>query len=157
MRSDSANALRKNARRRSEALRGAKLASAQAPAASAVEGEALVRLLADRTHVKEYRKRAGDAKPYLTTYDYFGPDGVHISSDTHSKRTDGYEDRGRWEVAGDLLCITTTRFGEKTSCYRIKLSEGGTIQYWNHQPGEETDGLLASIVSIVRPGLQAPE
>lgn len=156
-RSDSANAFHKNARLQREALSGARRASAQAPAAREVGGDELHRLLAGKTHIKEYRKQAHDSKPYLTTYDYFGPDGAYTSSDTYSKRAPGYEWQGRWEVAGDILCITETRIRETTSCFKIRLSDAGMVQYWNYQPGEDADGLLASIVSIIRPGLQTPE
>jgi hypothetical protein len=149
--------LHKNARLQREALSGARRASAQAPPAREVGGDELHRLLAGKTHIKEYRKQAGDPKPYLTTYDYFGPDGAYTSRDTHSKRVPEYEGRGRWEVAGDILCLTGKRVEERTACYRIRLSDAGMVQYWNHQPGEDADGLLASIVSIIRPGLQTPE
>jgi hypothetical protein len=73
MRSDSANALHRNARANEEALAAAKAATRQAGAARPVAGDELVKLLSGKTHVREYRKRASDAKPYFTVYEYFSP------------------------------------------------------------------------------------
>ena len=155
--SDSANANRQAAQARQEALRAMKLSSAQAPAARQISGAALVELLAGKSHVSEFRKRTGDAKPYLTTYDYFGADGSYIGRDTYSRRTPEYQEVGLWTVNGTSLCIVIRAPRADEHCYSIRLAADGTIQYWIHKPGDPFDGLLTREVTIVRPGLQPPE
>ena len=105
LRSDSATALRQNARANRDALISNQAASRQAIPAQPVSGEALLRLLSGNSHVKEYRAAVADAQPYFTSYHYFRPDGVYISSDTYSRRTPGYEAIGSWRVNENLLCV----------------------------------------------------
>lgn len=155
--SDAENAGRRSAQARQEALNAMKLSSAQAVAAASVSGQALVRLLAGNTHVEAYRKRSGDPKPYLTTYDYYGLDGSFVGRDTHSRRTIDYQDLGRWSVDGNVLCVIVQSIEAEENCYTVRLMANGAIQYWIYKPGDPFDGLLTRIVNIVRPGLQEPE
>lgn len=152
--SDNQNAGRRSAEARQDAQRSMKLASSQAAAARPMAGQALVQLLSGNTHVEPYRKRTEDSKPYLTHYNYYGPDGTFIGRDTYSRRTVGYQDVGRWKVSADTLCIGLR---SDESCYTIRLAPDGAIQYWIHKPGDMFHGLLTRNVKIVRPGLQEPE
>jgi len=154
--SDSENASRRAHRARDESLRAMKLGSAQAAPGQVVTGEALPKMLAGQSHVSEYRKRVGDAKPYITVYDFFGNDGTFISRDTHGRRTPAYQTVGRWRVRAGLLCIATPSQPDE-SCYTIRLAADGALQYWIAKPGDPFDGLLTKSVRIVRPGLQEPE
>jgi len=156
-RSDSANALRQNKRDRDARQRGNEAASRTAPPATAVRGEALVSLVSGKSHVAEYRKRSSDAKPYLTTYQYFRPDGVVVFSDTHSKRTPEYQTKGTWNVQEDRLCVTGESWDPGEFCYEVRVAADRSIQMWLRKPGDPLDGLLASNVTIVRSGPQVPE
>ena len=133
------------------------LSSSQANAAQPVGGQALVQLLSGNTHVQPYRKRSEDIKPYITHYDYYGPDGTFIGRDTHSRRTVGYQDVGRWKVSADTLCIRVQSIQAEENCYTIRLAADGAIQYWIHKPGDPFHGLLTLNVKMVRQGLQEPE
>lgn len=152
--SDSQNSARRSAQARESAIASMKTSSSQAVAAQPVTGQALEQLLSGNTHVKAYRKRSGDAKPYLTQYDYYAPDGTFIGRDTHGRRTAEYQDKGQWKVAGETLCIT--KRGDQ-NCYTIRLAPDGTIQYWIHKPGDPFHGLLTRNIDEVRAGLQEPE
>jgi len=154
LRSDSANAMHGWRQQRDEALRGNRIASRQAAPATPVGGDALVRLLAGKTHVHEYVKQIG-ARPYLITYDFYRADGGYIALDTSSRREAASEPVGRWRVERDVLCISTPPDSEDR-CYKIRLQADGAIQYWIHKPGDDFDGLITSQVSIVRDGLQQP-
>jgi hypothetical protein len=151
--SDSANANRQGNRARQEAVRSMKISSAEAPAARLLSGEELVSLLAGKSHISEYRKRARDPKPYFTIYDYFGADGSYIGRDTYARRTTDYQHVGRWAVNGTSLCIAAS----EEHCYSIRLEDNGAIQYWVNEPGNQFDGLITRVVTIVRTGLQQPE
>ncbi len=155
--SDAQNAGRKSAQARQDALRSMKVSSAQADKAQPVVGNALVALLSGNTHVEAFRKRADDSKPYLTTYDYYAPDGIFIGRDTHSRRTVEYQDVGRWKVEADTLCVDLPAWKADPRCYTIRLAPDGAIQYWIRQPGDPFDGLLTRNVRVVRRGLQTPE
>jgi len=155
--SDAQNAGRKSEEARQAALRSMKLSSTQADAAKQMKGQALVQLLSGSTHVEAYRKRSDDVKPYLTSYDYYGPDGTFISRDTHSRRTIDYQDIGSWKVDVDTLCITIQSRPSEQNCYTIRLAPDGAIQYWIRKPGDPFDGLFTRNVRIVRKGLQEPE
>lgn len=155
--SDSANALRKNQQANKDALAASKTASRQNLQGQPVTGEALVKLLTGNTHVSEYRRHSGDAKPYFTVYQYYGPGGAYVERDTYSKRTDGYESKGRWRVDQDVLCIVESMYERTEKCYTLRRAPGGTIEFWYHKPGDAFHGLIASSVSIVRPGPQTPE
>jgi len=133
------------------------LSSSQAETAQPMEGPALVQLLSGNTHVNAFRKRSEDIKPYITYYDYYGPDGTFIGRDTHSRRTVNYQDVGSWKVSADSLCISVQSIQEEESCYTIRLAPDGVIQYWIHKPGDPFHGLLTRNVEIVRRGLQEPE
>lgn len=156
-RSDAVNSSRQANQAREQALHSMKLSSEQASPARSVSGAELVTLLAGKSHVSEYRKRIGDPKPYLTTYDYYGADGSYLGSDTHARRTVGYQDLGRWSVNGETLCIALTAPRADEKCYSIKLEANASVQYWINKPGDPTNGLLTRVVRIVRPGLQQPE
>jgi TfoX/Sxy family transcriptional regulator of competence genes len=155
--SDAENAGRKNVEARQNALRSMKSSSAQAVAATPMSGQALVKLLSGTTHVEAYRKRSDDAKPYITTYDYYAADGTYIGSDTHSRRTVGYQDIGRWTVDADVLCLSVDSRQEAKNCYKLRVAADGTIQYWIYKPGDPFDGLLTRNVKTVRSGRQEPE
>lgn len=155
--SDAENAGRRSSEARQAALKSMKSSSAEAPSAKPVSGQALVNLLSGNTHVEAYVKRSGDVKPYLTTYDYYGPDGVFVAKDTYSRRTPEYQDVGRWKVEKDVLCVTVKSRQEEDSCYTIRVAANGAIQYWIHRPGDPFDGLLTRNVTTVRHGLQEPE
>ena len=157
LRSDSANAFHNNARAHREALIGNQTASSQAAPAQTVGDEAVRRMLSGNSHVSEYRKAVADAKPYFTTYKYFGPDGIYISRDTYSRRTDTYEAVGRWQIKQNLLCVNERNETEDPRCYTLKVTANGVIQYWIHKPGDPFHGLITSNIEIVRPGLQTPE
>lgn len=152
--SDAQNEGRKSAKEREAALRSMKLSSTQADVAEQIKGHALVQLLSGNTHVKAYRKRSDDIKPYITYYDYFGPDGTFINRDTRSRRTIDYQVIGSWKVDADTLCITQQ---SEQNCYTIRLAPDGAIQYWIRKPGDPFDGLFTLNVKIVRKGLQDPE
>ncbi|MEO8278682.1 MAG: hypothetical protein ABI564_03250 [Ideonella sp.] len=154
--SDAENAGRKSMQSRQAALRSMKSSSSAAATATPVSGQDLTQLLAGHTHVDAFVKRAGDAKPYLTTYDYYGPDGTFIAKDTYSRRTADYYDVGRWTVHANVLCITLPSRPED-ACFTIRLTADGTIQYWIHKPGDPFDGLLTRNVTVVRNGPQEPE
>lgn len=156
LRSDSATALRQNARANRDALISNQAASRQAIPAQPVSGEALLRLLSGNSHVKEYRAAVADAQPYFTSYHYFRPDGVYISSDTYSRRTPGYEAIGSWRVNENLLCVNEINETTDPQCFTLKVTASGVIQYWTHKPGDPFHGLLSSNVEIIRPGLQTP-
>jgi hypothetical protein len=155
-RSDAENFSRQADRSRQRALQSMKLSSAQQPAGKAVAGDTLLKLLSGKSHIREYRKRIDDARPYVTTYDYFGPDGTFIVRDTHGRRTAEYQEMGKWTVNGGVLCIVVPSYVDK-KCYSIRIEPAGKIQYWIHNPGDPFDGLASAGVSIVRPGLQEPE
>jgi hypothetical protein len=155
--SDSANAGRRHARATREALDSARLASSQTASAQPVAGDALVALLAGNTLVSEYRKRSEDARPYFTVYEYYAADGTRIVRDTYSRRTEGYEERGRWSVDAELLCLREDREGAEARCFTVRLTTRNTIEFWTHKPGDPFHGLLSSRVEIVRPGPQTPE
>jgi len=156
-RSDSANALRQNKREQAARQRGIEDASRTAPPATSVRGQALVSLVSGKSFVTEFRKRSNDSKPYLTTYQYFRPDGVVIYSDTHSKRTPEYRTKGTWKTFNDQLCVTGELWDSDTSCYEVKLAADRSIQLWLKKPGDPLDGLLSSVIFIVRSGPQEPE
>jgi hypothetical protein len=155
--SDAQNASRRSAEARQSALRSMQLSSAQAVAAVPVKGEALVQLLSGNSHVEAFRKRADDARPYLTSYDYFGPDGSFIRRDTHARRTPAYQEVGRWQVKAETLCLAMKHRESEPDCYSLRQAADGTIQYWIHKPGDPFHGLLTRNVKIVRKGLQEPE
>jgi hypothetical protein len=157
LRSDSANALHRNARANQEALAAAKAATRQAGAARPVAGDELVRLLSGNTHVREYRKQAADARPYFTVYEFFGPDGAYLVRDTYSRRLPEYQRKGRWRVDRDLLCIRERADVTEERCFNIRVRPAGGIEYWYHKPGDPYHGLIASSVTLVRPGPQEPE
>ena len=157
LRSDSANALRRAEGARQEALESSRIASGQAHLAQPVSGAALVRLLSGNTHVSEFRRRTSDAKPYFTTYQYFGPDGVFIARDTWSRRTPAYQAVGRWRVNDAVLCMTENNGPGSEGCYTVRLQSDGVIQFWIHKPGDPFHNLITSSVRIIRPGLQTPE
>jgi hypothetical protein len=152
-RSDSANALHENARANHDALIDSQTASRQATAAQPLSGDALLRTLSGNSHVSEFRK-AADAKPYLTSYHYFRPDGVR---DTYARRTSDFEAVGSWQVKQNLLCVSETTATNDSNCFTLKVTVSGVIQYWMHKPGDPFHGLLSANVEIVRPGLQTPE
>ena len=155
--SDGAYALRKNQRANAEALAVAKVVSRQKVQAPTASGEALVRRLSGNTHVSEFRKQTADAKPYFTTYEYFGPDGIHIVRDTYSRRSEGYQAKGHWRVDRDVLCVTDREDDLTKECFTVRLTPANVIEFWYHRPGEASHGLFAREVAIVRPGLQTPE
>jgi hypothetical protein len=155
--SDSANALHRNARANQEALAAAKAATLQAGAARPVAGDELVRLLSGNTHVREYRKQTTDARPYFTVYEFFSPDGAYIVRDTYGRRLPEYQGKGRWRVDANLLCLRERADGTEDSCFNIRVTPARGIEYWNHKPGNPYHGLIASRVTLVRPGLQEPE
>jgi hypothetical protein len=157
LRSDSANAGRQNARARSEALIANQIASREAAPAQSVTDDALRRLLSGNSHVNEYRRAVTDVKPYFTSYQYFRPDGAYIARDTYSRRADGYEAVGRWQVDHNVLCVQVSRSNSSPECYTIKVTAKGAIEYWIHKPGDPFHGLITASVNIIRPGLQAPE
>lgn len=153
-RSDSQNAGRQSAQARQAALASMRQASSQSAVGRPVTGPALVQLLSGKTHVQAYRKRAADPKPFLTRYDYYAPDGTFIGRDTHSRRTLGYQDLGRWKVSDESLCITQP---SGTTCYTIRLAPDGAVQYWIHEPGDTFHGLFTRNITDMRAGLQEPE
>jgi uncharacterized low-complexity protein len=157
LRSDSANAIRKNERANKEALAAAKAATGQAGAARPVAGDELARLLSGNTHVREYRKRTADAKPYFTIYEYFSPDGAYIVRDTYAQRLPGYQSKGRWRVNAEVLCLRERADSQEDKCFTVRVTPANEIEYWYHKPGDPYHGLIASSVSIVRPGPQEPE
>ena len=157
LRSDSANAARQSARARSDALISNQTASRQAAPAQPVTDDALRRLLSGNSHVNEYRRAVADVKPYFTSYQYFGPDGVYIVRDTYSRRTDGYEAVGRWRVNQNVLCVDETGSTNEPECYTLKITTKGVIQYWIYKPGDPFHGLITSSLDIIRLGLQNPE
>ncbi len=50
-----------------------------------------------------------------------------------------------------------TQDGPEESCFNIKVTAANKIEYWNHKPGDPYHGLIASSVTLVRPGPQEPE
>ena len=157
LRSDSANALRQNDRAIKDALAAGKMASAQNRQGKPVTGDALAKLLTGNTHVSEFRKHSSDAKPYFTKYQYYGPNGAYLERDTYSKRTDGYETKGEWRINQDVLCIIETKYERTETCYTVRVTPTGEIEFWHHKPGDAFHGLIATTVTIVRPGAQEPE
>ena len=155
--SDNANAQRQRAREIQQALVGNREASRQALPAQPVGGDALQRLLAGKTHVSEYRKRVEDAKPYYTVYDFFRPDGSFLSLNTSWRRDPATASVGRWNVAGEVLCITEMNGDSQDHCFTIRQEASGAIQYWIHRPGDPFHGLITSRVHLVRDGPQTPE
>jgi hypothetical protein len=155
--SDAQYSAKQSAEARERARRSMEISSSQAAAAEAVAGEALVGLLSGKSHISEYRKRAKDAQPYFTSYDYYAPDGSFLRRDTHARRAEGYQEVGTWTVDGDTLCISIPSRGPAPDCYTLRLAPDGTIQYWIRKSGDEFDGLLTRNVTIVREGPQAPE
>ncbi|MGJ7507481.1 hypothetical protein [Variovorax sp. GT1P44] len=139
-----------------EWLAASQAASRQAPPAQPVAADALEKLVAGQTHVIEYRRRVGDAMPYLVTYEYFGADGRYVFMDTQTRRNPDEYPNDRWRVAAGVLCIDITSEGTPERCYTLRQEAGGVIQYWIHKPGDVSDGLISSSVKIVRSGLQTP-
>lgn len=157
LRSDSANALRQSSQANKEALRALHAATSQAEAAQPVSGPALVQMLSGQTHVSEFRKQTGDAKPYFTSYKYFGPDGVYIVRDTYARSTIPYQAVGQWRVTDAVLCLRDSMDYPDENCFTLKVTPAGKIQFWIHKPGDPFHGLLTSSVDIVHPGLQTLE
>jgi len=156
LRSDAANFGRQRAQARSEALAGNRVASQQAAPARTLAGEELVRLLAGKSHVSEYRKATRDAQPYYAVYAYYGPDGRYLWLNTYERRDPATTPWGTWKVNGEVLCVTQQRGAAEPHCYTLRLEPGGTVQYWTHQPGDPFHGLLTAYVTIVREGPQTP-
>lgn len=154
--SDAENAGRRSEQARKEAAKAMKQASLEAPAAQAVDGDALVKLLAGKSHVQAYVKSSG-GRPYFTIYDYFAPDGRFTARDTYSKRSPEYQGKGHWRVDKDVLCITTESEDTEAGCFKIRLASDGAIQYWIHEPGGQFDGLFTKNITDVRLGQQEPE
>ena len=154
--SDAENAGRHSEQARKSAARAMKQASLEAAPAQPVSGDALVKLLSGRSHVKAYFKGSSGGRPYFTTYAYFAPGGAFIARDTDSKRSPEYEGRGRWRVDGDVLCITTESEDVEAGCFKIRVAADGAVQYWIHDPGGDFHGLFTKNVIDVRPGLQVP-
>lgn len=154
--SDSANQGRRHARLQREALAASRSATLQAAAATPLAGDALAGLLSGKTHVHEYRRGAGDAKPYFVVYDHYRPDGVFIGLDSYSRRDATQVAPGRWRVAGATLCVTEKDGNPQEQCYAVAQEAGGRLQFRVAKPGDAFDGLLTSVVSIVRDGPQTP-
>ena len=156
LRSDSANAARKSNQARQAAVVSNQSASRQAAPAQAVQGDALVQLLAGKSHISEFRKRSEDSQPYFVSYGFFQRSGAFVASDTYSQHSPGYYTHGTWQVSGPLLCITGMDGNPLEQCFTVRVESGGAVQYWIHNPGDPFHGLITARVQLVRDGQQVP-
>jgi outer membrane murein-binding lipoprotein Lpp len=156
-RSDSSNAIRQWKNANAQVLAGSKEASRQSAGSVQIKGHELVELLTGYSMVREYVKHSGDSTPYFTSYEYFGPGGKRVMRDTYSLRAPGYEEKSRWRLDGDVLCVFSLPMGQPERCHTLRRAADGRIQFWHHKPGDPYDGLVESSVKRILPGLQEPE
>lgn len=150
--SDNENFQRHARAERLRRLAGMRAATAQTTVGQRLEGEALLALLTDHTHVSVFdRTPSGQRKRYVE-YRYYGPGGRFVYVNTEwAVNPDGNPD-DRWRVDGPRLCVLNHALSQDEHCYTIAVAPDGRVQFFIDAPGEETHGLLTSVVSIVEEG-----
>jgi hypothetical protein len=150
--SDNENFQRHARAERQRRLAGMRAATAQTTVGRRLEGEALVAFLTDHTHVSVFdRTPSGQHKRYVE-YRYYGPGGrfVYVNTEWAVNPEGNREDH--WRVDGPRLCVLNHSLSQDEHCYTIAVAPDGRVQFFIDAPGEESDGLLTSIVSIVEEG-----
>jgi hypothetical protein len=154
--SDSATHQRQAERERKAGVRAMQAATAQTARGREIGGDELRILVSGKTHVSQYERGPGGAQGPYIEYSWFRPDGrfVYMNSlwalDPEGKEGDA------WRVDGDALCIRNSSFTSEEQCYRLALTPDGKIQYYIHQPGEDSHGLLTKIPDRVIDGPPPP-
>lgn len=155
--SDNANFQRHARAERQRRLAGMRAATAQTPVGRRLEGEALVAFLSDHTHVSVFdRTPSGQHKRYVE-YRYYGPGGRFVYVNTEWAVNPDGNPEDRWRVDGRRLCVLNHALSQDEHCYTIAVAPDGRVQFFIDAPGDEFDGLLTSVVSIVEEGPPRPD
>ena len=155
--SDSENFSRQARAEHDRRVAGMRAATAQTPAGAPVAGDALRALLAGRTHVSVYEFSPGGKHERYVEYQYFVPDGRFVYLNTSWATDPNGRPGDTWRVDDPRLCILNQSFGSDEHCYTIAVTPAGHVQYFIHQPGADTHGLLTREVTIVEDGPPRPD
>jgi hypothetical protein len=150
--SDNENFQRHARAERQRRLAGMRAATAQTVVGRRLEGAALVAFLTDHTHVTVFDRTPSGQRQRYVEYRYYGPGGRFVYVNTEwALNPDGNPD-DRWRVDGPRLCVLNHAFSQDEHCYTVAVAPDGRVQFFIDAPGEDSDGLITSVVSIVEEG-----
>jgi drug/metabolite transporter superfamily protein YnfA len=154
--SDNENFQRQSRAEHARRVAGMRAASAQTPVGTRLEGEGLRALLSGRTHVAVFGVSPSGRRERYVEYRYYAPGGQFVYVNTAWARDPKGNPSDRWRVDGPRLCVLNQAFTADEQCYTIAVTAKGHVQYFIDRPGDDTHGLLTSVISIIQDGAPPP-
>jgi hypothetical protein len=153
---DGAAFSREREKERQRRIKSMKAATAEQARGRNIGAEELAGFVSGKTHVFEYGSDPLGRRGRYVEYHYFRPDGRYVFLNTSTQNDPEGKPEDRWRVDGSRLCIVNTWFTSDENCYEVALLPNGRVQYYIHDPGDQTHGLLTKVTNAVQSSAPVP-